>query len=81
MGLLGASIGMGFVFGPAIGAALSGFGFGTAAFVAAGLCFANFVFALLALPSRRARRGSPPRRDSRSATSSTRCSTVGRAGS
>ena len=53
MGLLGASIGMGFVLGPAIGAALSQFGFGTAAFVAAALCFANFVFAVLRLPESR----------------------------
>lgn len=55
MGLLGASIGMGFVFGPAIGAGLAGFGFGTAAFAAAGLAGANLVFAFFALPeSRRA---------------------------
>jgi MFS transporter, DHA1 family, tetracycline resistance protein len=53
MGLLGASIGMGFVFGPAIGASLSGFGFGTAAFAAAGLAGANFVFAFFALPESR----------------------------
>jgi DHA1 family tetracycline resistance protein-like MFS transporter len=41
MGLLGASIGMGFVFGPAIGAGLSVFGFGTAALAASGIAFAN----------------------------------------
>jgi DHA1 family tetracycline resistance protein-like MFS transporter len=53
MGLLGASIGMGFVFGPALGAGLSTFGFGTAAYVAAGLAALNFVFALVALPESR----------------------------
>lgn len=45
MGLLGAAIGMGFVFGPALGASVSRFGFGTAAFVSAGLAAANLVFA------------------------------------
>ena len=49
MGLVGASIGMGFVFGPWIGAELSRFGFGTAAFVSAGLAFLNFVLALVLL--------------------------------
>lgn len=50
MGILGACIGLGFVFGPAIGAGFSGFGFGTAAFVAAGLAAANLLFALFRLP-------------------------------
>ncbi len=49
MGLIGASIGMGFVFGPFVGAELSRFGFGTAAFAAAGLSGANFLLALLRL--------------------------------
>lgn len=49
MGLLGAAIGMGFVLGPAIGAALSPYGFGTAAFVAAGLAAANLAFGALTL--------------------------------
>ena len=49
MGLIGASIGMGFVFGPFVGAELSHFGFGTAAFVAAGLSAANFLLALARL--------------------------------
>ncbi|MGC4116325.1 MAG: MFS transporter [Myxococcales bacterium] len=55
LGLLGASIGLGFVFGPALGAALSRFGFGAAAFASAGLAAANFVFAALVLrePERR----------------------------
>ena len=50
MGLLGASIGMGFVLGPGIGGFLAPFGFGTAAFVAAALCGLNLLFALLRLP-------------------------------
>ncbi len=49
MGLLGASIGMGFVFGPALGAALANYGFSGAAFVAAGLAAANWVFAYVKL--------------------------------
>ena len=49
MGLLGASIGMGFVFGPAIGAALSSFGFGAAALVAAGIAGVNFLAAFFLL--------------------------------
>jgi len=53
MGLLGAAIGMGFVFGPAVGAGLSGFGFPTAAFVAAGLAAVNFLVGLFALPESR----------------------------
>ena len=53
MGLLGASIGMGFVLGPAIGAGLSPFGFGTAAFAAAGLAAVNLIFAFFALPESR----------------------------
>ncbi|HEY3446433.1 MAG TPA: MFS transporter [Myxococcales bacterium] len=59
MGLLGASIGMGFVFGPALGALLAPFGFGAAAFASAGLAAANFVFAALVLrePARRAAPG------------------------
>jgi DHA1 family tetracycline resistance protein-like MFS transporter len=50
MGFLGASIGLGFVLGPALGAGLARYGFGTAAFVAAGLAAANFVFGLFNLP-------------------------------
>jgi len=53
MGLLGASIGMGFVFGPGIGAALSGFGFSTAAFVAAGIAALNFLVGIVKLPESR----------------------------
>ncbi len=53
MGLLGASIGLGFVFGPALGAVLSRYGFGAAAFVASGLAAANFVFAFFKLAESR----------------------------
>ena len=53
MGLLGASIGLGFVFGPAIGSLLARFGFGAAAFTAAGLAAANLVFAFFRLPETR----------------------------
>ncbi len=57
MGLLGASIGMGFVLGPSLGALLIalGYGFSAAAFVAAGLAAINFVLALIRLKE-------PPRR-------------------
>lgn len=52
MGLLGASIGVGFVVGPALGAALVvlGAGFAGAAFTAAGLAAANLAFAAVKLP-------------------------------
>jgi len=53
MGMLGAAIGLGFVFGPGIGAGLSGLGFGAAAFGAAALAAANFAFALFKLPESR----------------------------
>jgi DHA1 family tetracycline resistance protein-like MFS transporter len=53
MGLLGASIGLGFVFGPALGAGLSRFGFGAAAFTAAGLAALNLLFAFFRLPETR----------------------------
>ncbi|MFO0576793.1 MAG: MFS transporter [Polyangia bacterium] len=49
MGLVGASIGMGFVFGPWLGAELSRFGFRTSALASAGLAVLNFTFALVAL--------------------------------
>lgn len=50
MGLLGASIGLGFVFGPAMGAGLSRFGFGAAALTAAGLGAVNLGVAAFKLP-------------------------------
>ncbi len=55
MGMLGASIGIGFVLGPALGAGLIylGWGFAGAAFVAAGLAALNFVLAFFRLPESR----------------------------
>lgn len=53
MGTLGAAIGLGFVVGPPLGAALSPFGIGTAAFTAAGLAVATLIYALWALPESR----------------------------
>lgn len=61
MGMLGASIGLGFVFGPVIGAGLSGFGFSAAAFIAAGLAAANFLFGLVKLPESQIGRRDEPR--------------------
>jgi DHA1 family tetracycline resistance protein-like MFS transporter len=55
MGLVGASIGMGFVFGPWVGAELSRFGFRTSAFAAAGLAAANLLIAIVALRESRPR--------------------------
>ena len=55
MGFLGASIGIGFVLGPALGAGLIyiGWGFAGAAFVAAGLAALNFALAFFRLPESR----------------------------
>ncbi|MEV5413206.1 MFS transporter [Thermopolyspora sp. NPDC052614] len=50
LGLVGASIGMGFVFGPAIGAALSGLGFAGVSFVAGGIALANLIVGWALLP-------------------------------
>jgi multidrug resistance protein len=50
MGIIGAAFGLGFVFGPALGGLLAQYGHGVPAFVAAGLAFANFVFAWFKLP-------------------------------
>lgn len=49
MGLIGASYGLGFIFGPAFGGILSHYGYGMPALVAAALAGANAVFALLKL--------------------------------
>jgi len=49
MGLVGMSIGLGFIFGPGIGGLLSAFGNETPFFAAAGLALLNFLFALGAL--------------------------------
>lgn len=81
MGILGASMGMGFIFGPAIGAGLSGFGFGVTASAAAALAAANFVFGYVALPeSRRTSGETTPSRESgsRSLMAALRHPSVGR---
>jgi MFS family permease len=53
LGLVGASIGLGFVFGPAIGAGLAsgGIGFTGTCLVASGIAAANLLLGLLVLPS------------------------------
>ena len=50
MGLVGMSIGLGFIFGPGIGGLLSGFGNEVPFFAAAALALVNFLFALKLLP-------------------------------
>ncbi len=50
LGMVGASIGMGFVFGPGIGGLLAGYGFATASLVAAGIALANLLAGLVLLP-------------------------------
>ncbi len=50
MGMLGASFGVGFLLGPAIGALLAPYGYAVPMLAAAGLAAVNFVFALFALP-------------------------------
>ncbi|MDO8519831.1 MAG: MFS transporter [Deltaproteobacteria bacterium] len=49
MGLIGAAFGLGFLFGPAAGGLLSEWGYGTAAYVAAGLSAINWIFAFFVL--------------------------------
>ncbi|MEK8129837.1 MFS transporter [Paenibacillus filicis] len=49
MGLVGMSIGLGFIFGPAVGGLLSGYGYSVPFFTAAGLALAMFVFAFFML--------------------------------
>ncbi|MBI4409206.1 MAG: MFS transporter [Gemmatimonadetes bacterium] len=53
IGLLGAASGLGVMLGPAIGGMLSPLGLGAPGFVAAGLCAANGVAALMLLPESR----------------------------
>ena len=50
MGLIGAAFGLGFVFGPLIGGLLSGFGYPTTGFVAAGFSLSAFVLTIIYLP-------------------------------
>lgn len=67
MGMIGASFGIGFVLGPAIGGALAPFGYHVPILVAAGLATVNFVVALTVLPE--------PERHSEDATSGPRIRT------
>lgn len=50
MGLVGMSIGLGFIFGPAVGGLLSGFGLSVPFFVSAGLSLLTLLFASARLP-------------------------------
>jgi len=50
MGLIGAAFGLGFLFGPLIGAILSQYGYSTAGFGSAGFSLIAFIFALFFLP-------------------------------
>lgn len=50
LGMIGAAFGLGFIIGPAVGGALSVFGYAVPAFVAAGLSFVNLIAAFLFLP-------------------------------
>ena len=50
MGLIGAGFGLGFIFGPAIGGILSGWGIHVPFFFAAALCFANAILLYFRLP-------------------------------
>lgn len=53
MGLVGLAFGLGFIFGPAIGAFASGFGASAPGWVAAALCGSNFLLAYFILPETR----------------------------
>jgi DHA1 family tetracycline resistance protein-like MFS transporter len=50
MGLIGAAFGLGFVFGPLIGGILSGYGYPTVGFVAAGFSLSAFIISIFYLP-------------------------------
>ena len=50
LGLIGAAFGLGFILGPAIGGALSQFGFAAPAWLAAAFAFANLIAVYLFLP-------------------------------
>lgn len=69
MGLVGMSIGLGFIFGPAIGGLLTGFGLSTPFFVSAALSFVTFLFAwkrlVESLPEESRRRSGDQKRVSR----------------
>ncbi|WP_216323143.1 MFS transporter [Deinococcus aestuarii] len=66
LGLIGAAFGLGVVFGPAIGALLSGFGLTVPIFFSAGLGLVTALAAFLTLPeTRRAGQGTSPKGDRR----------------
>lgn len=56
MGMIGAAFGLGFVFGPIIGALLSKYGYHVAGFASAAFSFTAFVFALFMLPESNSRK-------------------------
>ncbi|OGG45514.1 MAG: hypothetical protein A3F84_22745 [Candidatus Handelsmanbacteria bacterium RIFCSPLOWO2_12_FULL_64_10] len=56
MGMIGAAFGLGFIFGPAVGGALSRYGYAVPAFFAAGLSLAALALALFRLPESLRRR-------------------------
>ncbi len=53
MGMVGAAFGLGFIFGPVLGAATVQFGLGTPAFISAGLALLNLILAYARLPETR----------------------------
>jgi multidrug resistance protein len=65
MGLIGAAFGLGFIFGPAIGGLLSGFGPAVPPLFAGALSFVNFVAACFVLPESRPTSAVAPLRVSR----------------
>ncbi len=60
MGLIGAAFGLGFIFGPAVGGFLSHWGYSMPGFVAAGICFADFVLTYFLLPESLKEAGASP---------------------
>jgi DHA1 family tetracycline resistance protein-like MFS transporter len=60
MGLIGAAFGLGFVFGPAIGALLAHYGHSAPGFAAASICGLNLVAAFWRLPESRSRKARQP---------------------
>ncbi|MBI2951463.1 MFS transporter, partial [bacterium] len=60
MGMIGAAFGLGFIFGPAAGGALSRYGYAVPAFFAGGLSLLALALALFRLPESLRRQGDPP---------------------
>ena len=75
MGMIGAAFGLGFIFGPAIGGALSIHGYGVPMYAAAALAALNFLFAAFKLEEprvdRKAREQNRPKRFDRKAIRAT----------